>query len=323
MRILTTLITLALAGGSGYMVLRKTQDNDPESSFNKRLAKIADICTEATPYINNPDRYNRTVGETVTFREPKYARLLKDAQEVLGISDAADEFDAFNKLRLQNRKLRNEITGLKKKRLLVPKDSKIPFATTQASIKKDIENLENQITENSGKIETIKARILEIFYSHNLKLQEKELEYFLISAVIANIRKYRDKLDGIFMEAENNYNEALCLKAQSDPSNGAHIESNLSLNRKTLKIVKLYDGLLERRIANLCSSQNSVSQKVNIARNTYKTLDNGSMLINLVSRAGEEYSLVINFEMPELKSIYDAGLLNAFMDISERIREGK
>lgn len=379
MRILSTLITLALTGTTGYLLVKKTLENNPDSPFAKKMARIAEICNEATPYINNPERFSRTVGETVTFREPKYARLLKEAQEVLGISEAEDEFKAINKLRLQNRKLRKEITDLKKKRLIVPKDSSIPFTTTQTSINKEIENLENQINENREKVEVIKDKILEIFFEHNLKLQEKELEYFLISAegddlltlmtiannmkriqeliekelatdpnnvelaksytgmylvsldsycnaheaVISNIRKYRDKLDGIFLEAESNYNEALRLKAHSDHANSAHIESNLSLNKKTLEIVKLYDGLLERRIANLRSSQGSVAQKVKIARNTYKTLDNGSMLINLVAKAGEEYSLVINFEMPELKSIYDTGMLNAFMDIAERIRDEK
>lgn len=91
--------------------------------------------------------------------------------------------------------------------------------------------------------------------------------------------------------------------------------------KKTLEIVKLYDGLLERRIDNLPASRGNVAQKVKIARNTYKTLDNGRMLINLVSKADGECSLVINFEMPELKNIYDAGLLNSFMDIAERIKE--
>lgn len=361
------------------MIFNSSQEHIPEISLTGKIAKIAEICEEATPYINNENRFKPTIGETVTFREPKYARLLKEAQKVLGVSEAEDEFDAINELRLKNRKIRKEITELKKKRLLVPKSSRIPFATTQESLNREIESLENEIMDNREKIELIKDKILEIFYAHNLKLQENELEYFLISAegddlltlmtiannmkriqeliekelatdpnnvelaksytgmylvsldaygnayeaVLANISNYRTKLDNIFLEAESNYNEALRLKAHVNSENTAHINSNLALNKKTLEIIRLYDSLLERRIENLRKSRANVNQKVKIARNTYKTLENGSILINLVAKADEEYSLVINFEMPELKSIYDTGMLNAFMDIAERIRYDK
>ena len=137
---------------------------------------------------------------------------------------------------------------------------------------------------------------------------------------ISNIRNYRKKLELISDEARSNYQEAMKLRAQADRSNLAHIESNIALNRKTLDIVQLYDGLLERRIDNLRQSQAGVAQKVKVARNTYKTLANGSALINLVANASSDYSLLVNFEMPELKNIYDTGMLTAFMDISERIK---
>lgn len=378
MRLIPSLITLALAvSGSGYMLMKKAQESNPDSFFTNKIAKISDLCKEATPYLTDDERNSKTVMETVTFREPKYARLLKEAQEVLGISEAADEFEAINKLRLQNRKIKNEITELKQKRIMVPKDSSIPFTTTQVSINKDIESRENDILENNVKIDGLKSKILNTLVEHNFSLQEKELDYFLISAegddlltlmtiagnmkriqeliekelasdpnnvqlaksytgmylisldayanahhaAISNINGYRQKLESIFDEAKINYNEAIRLKMQSDSSNIAHIESNIALNTKALDIIQLYDGLLERRIANLRASQAAINNKVKIARNTYKTLDNGSMLINLVANATNEYSLLVNFEMPELKNIYDTGMLTAFMDISEKIKD--
>ena len=345
-------------------------------AFTNKLTKIAEICTEAVPYITDEDRNSKTVLETITFREPKYVRLLRDAQEVLGVSEAADELEAINKLRMKNRASRDEITELKKKRILAPKDSIIPFLTTKTSINKKIESLEEDIAENDTQVDQLKNKILEIFFEHQLSLGESELDYFLISAegddlmtlmtiannmkrlqqliekeladdpnnvqlaksytgmylisldaygsahnlAISNIRNYRKKLEVISDEAKSNYQEAIKLKAQADRSNLAHIESNIALNKKTLDIVQLYDGLLERRIENLRQSQAAVAQKVRVARNTYKTLDNGSTLINLVANASSEYSLLVNFEMPELKNIYDTGMLTAFMDISERIK---
>lgn len=378
MRLLSTLITLALAaGGSGYVLMKKSQDNDPESPFTKKVAKISEICREATPYITAEDTSSRTVMETVTFREPKYARLLKEAQEALGVSEASEDFDAINKLRLKNRAIRSEITELKRKRILVPKNSSLPFATTQTSISKDIESLEKDILDNNAEIDRLKGKILNIFFEHQLSLQEKELDYFLISAegddlltlmtiannmkriqqliekelasdpnnvqlaksytgmylisldaygnaheaAISNINTYRQKLEVIYTEAQSNYQEAVRLKAQSRDTNTAHIDTNIALNQKTLEISRLYNNLLVRRIQNLRESQASVIHKVKIARNTYKTLDNGSTLINLVANAANEYSMIVNFEMPELQNIYDTGMLTAFMDISEKIKD--
>lgn len=139
-------------------------------------------------------------------------------------------------------------------------------------------------------------------------------------AAIANIRNYRKKMEGIFAEAESNYKKAMKLKVQVDSSTVSHIDSNIALNKNISEIIRLYDDLLERRIANLREAQAGVSQKVKIARNAYKTLDNGSMLINLVANASNEYSLLVNFEMPELNNIYDIGMKAAFMDISEKIK---
>ena len=107
---------------------------------------------------------------------------MKETQEVLGVSESTDEFEAINKLRLKNRGIKDEITELKKKRLLVPKDSSMTFATTQESIKKEIDALEDKIFENRQKIEELKTKILSIFVQNNLSMTEKELEYFLISA---------------------------------------------------------------------------------------------------------------------------------------------
>lgn len=352
-------------------------ENIQDSQFTKQIVRIAEICKKADPYMASDNKDSRTIGDIVLHRQPKYARLLKEAQEVLGVSDASDEFDQINKLRMKTKAAKEEITELKKKRLLVPQKSWLPFATTQETIKSDIERLDKEIIANNIAITELRAKVLAIFQRNQLSITDKELEYFLISAegddlltlmniahnmkrlqemiekelvsdpnnvqlaksytgmylvsldayahaheaAIDHIHNYRSKLDDIFLEAENNYNEGIRLKSQADRDDNSHIDANLALNKKTLEIVQLYDGLLQRRIENLHISRANVEKKVNIARNTYRTLANGSMLINLVSSASNEYSLLVNFEMPELNNLYDTGMLTAFMDISERIKE--
>lgn len=122
---------------------------------------------------------------------------------------------------------------------------------------------------------------------NNVQLAKSYTGMYLISldayenahkAAIFNINNYRKKLESIRSEAESNFQEVMRLKAQSDGTNDQHINSNLALNRKTREIIDLYDSLLERRIENLKESKSSVGNKVRIARNTYKTLDNAACL---------------------------------------------
>lgn len=142
-------------------------------------------------------------------------------------------------------------------------------------------------------------------------------------AAIKNIAGYREKLGLIAKEARANRDEAIRLRRGSANTDLVNIDANIRLNDKTLDAAGMYDSLLRRRTSNLEESRKSVNRKVEIARNTYKTLVNGGSLIALVDAGANDYSLLINFEMPELKNIYDSGMLAAFTDISEKIKAEK
>ncbi|MCR5813224.1 MAG: hypothetical protein K6G15_01855 [Desulfovibrio sp.] len=148
------------------------------------------------------------------------------------------------------------------------------------------------------------------------------LETYLYAhdSVLEKIPQYRQKNREIAKEAQRNRDEALKLRLSATSSELQHITANIQINERVLTVSKLYDELLEKRIASLESSRANVAKKVKIAGNTYRTIVNGSALIALVNSEAGEYSLLMNFEMPELKMIYDTAMLNAFMEIADKIK---
>ena len=185
------------------------------------------------------------------------------------------------------------------------------------------------IADNMIKMQTVIERELDAD-RNNIELAKVYTGMYLVSleayvyahqAVQKNIVGYRERIQHIIAEAEANYNEAVRLKKRASEADKKHLDANISISERTIHVATLYDGLLQRRVAHLKKSQAAAEEKVLLAKNTYKTMVNGSSLISLVNSGSQEYALLVNFEMPELRTIYDAAMLNAFTEISEKIKQ--
>lgn len=174
--------------------------------------------------------------------------------------------------------------------------------------------IEKELLEDKNNIEL--ARVYTGMYLMSLD------SYFQAHEVaVNNIIEYRKRLLSIGNEAINNVREAEAfLQSAKDAGDKANLKSNIALGKQTLSVVKKYDSLLERRAASLLKAAEKVGEKVAYARNTYKTITNGSSLLRLINTAENDYRLLTNFKMPELKQIYDAGLMNELAKISEKIK---
>lgn len=354
-----------------------SDENNP--FFQKMWNKFSDVSNAAIEYATKDTRDSKTVLEFVTLREPKYIRLLKDAQSILGNSEADKNFESIEHLRVENRKIKDNITELKKKKISAVESSINPLKETKSSIDKKIANYQEDIAANERKIDNLKSEILQIFNNQGLNISYDELNYFLVSAegselirlmnvaenmkriqqmiesqlksdqnnvdlakyytgmhlisldayanahdiAISNIYNYKKKLEDITSETRKNYEEAQNLRKYAYEQDIANLDSNIKINERTLEVANMYNALLDRRIANLNSSKENVDAKVDIARNTYKTISNGSTLISLVNAGSDEYSLLVNFEMPELKNMYEGAAMSAFAEISEKIKNNK
>lgn len=134
---------------------------------------------------------------------------------------------------------------------------------------------------------------------------------------------YRAKVQEIVREATNNHDEAHALRRTAEPTEIANLDANIKINTQIISVGKMYASLLRKREIFLEKSRENVNKKVQLAMNTYKTIVNGSSLISLVNTESGEFSLLMNFEMPELKLIYDTAMLHAFMDIADKIKQEK
>lgn len=344
--------------------------------FNRVWEKFTAVSEDAIGLATSKDRNSRSALEVFTLREPKYARLLKKAQEILADSEAKAQFDAIDELTLKNRNLENEIISLKQARISAPQSSLNPLVKSKERIDKRLAKIPHEIEANKEEIVSLKSEIIDILGKNGVKITQEELNYFLISAegselvrlmnIASNMKKiqyvierelqndkhnvqlakhytgmylislesylaahdtalkkiprYREKVRGIIKEAIKNTNEALSLKKQASDSELQSLEANVKINERVIAVGRMYDSLLQKREKILAASRRNVEKKVRLARNTYQTILNGSSLISLVNAEGGEFALLTNFEMPELKIIYDSAMLNAFIDIAEKIK---
>lgn len=376
------LLLFCFLAASGQLIMAVVQTQAASESpaadqtFRSMWNKLTDISREASELSVKTDPYSRSALEVVTFREPKYGRLLKDAQGVLLRSDTGGNFDKIEELLAKNRGIKNQITELRKQRIGAPDSSWNPLATSRKSIDARLASLPNEIEANEMLIEDLKHEILKDMQDHGISLSPEELNYLIISAegnelvklmniaenmkriqriietelqndrsnvdlarsytgiylvsldaysyaheeAMANIRSSINKLGDIKSEAAKNYDEARKLRRTAAETDIANIETNIRLNQRTLEVAEIIGNVLEQRVKDLARRKAQLKKRVDIARNTYKTLVNGATLLDLVKDGWSEYDLLVNFEMPELKNIYDESLISAFTDISERIK---
>lgn len=349
------------------------------SGFQDVWDDFSEVANEAMELATRSDRNSRSTLEFLTAQEPKYVRLLKDAQDILCKSQAREQFDTIMDLQEQNRELQAESVELKRKRISAPAESRNPLVKTRGRIDTRLAEIPEIIAANTRTIDGLQAEIVRILNDSDVNITREELRYFLVAAegpeilrlmhiadnmkrmqriiekelesdrnnvdlariytgmylvsldaylaahdtAMKNITGYRDTIKDISREAEENYREAQKLRKDASKNDKANLDANMSINERTIEVASMYDGLLVRRNRHLQTAREEIAKKVALARNTYKTISNGSTLISLVNSASKEYDLLVNFEMPELITIYDESMFNAFTEISEKIRLAK
>lgn len=158
----------------------ESMDKDP--LFKQTLQSFTDIYEDARQLVGSGTKSGKSTFETLTFREPKYVRLLDKARNVLEISEVSAGFDEISKLRLKNRDLEIEIDELKRRRLSAPEESLNPFALTIRKIDSKVTELQQKIIRNNAGADTLKENLSELLASHGLNFSGEEIEYFLLSA---------------------------------------------------------------------------------------------------------------------------------------------
>lgn len=140
-----------------------------------------------------------------------------------------------------------------------------------------------------------------------------------IEEVIKNFGVYAEKLVAIKDEAKKNLAESRKLRVGDEERK--ILAENDAINKRTIEVVDLYQKLLNKRSLNLQNQKRTIDQKVAVAQNTFNTLKNSGSLVSLIKTADKDFSMILGFSMPELKTIYSQGLMKEFTEISGRLRE--
>lgn len=140
-----------------------------------------------------------------------------------------------------------------------------------------------------------------------------------IEEVIKNFGIYAEKLIAIKDEAKKNLAESRKMRVGEEDRK--ILAENDAINKRTIEVVDLYQRLLNKRSLNLQNQKRTIDQKVAVAQNTFNTLKNSGSLVSLIKTADKDFSMILGFSMPELKTIYSQGLMKEFTEISGRLRE--
>lgn len=140
-----------------------------------------------------------------------------------------------------------------------------------------------------------------------------------IEEAIKNFGTYAEKLASIKDEARKNLAESRKLSVGEEERK--ILAENDAINKRTIEVVNLYQKLLNKRSQNLQNQKRTIDKKVAVAQNTFNTLKNSGSLVSLIKTADKDFSMILEFSMPELKTIYSQGLMKEFTEISGRLRE--
>ncbi|MBQ7607810.1 MAG: hypothetical protein IJU76_07545 [Desulfovibrionaceae bacterium] len=357
-------------------ILADDMDAAESKVFKKVWDKFSKVSNEAIELATSSDRNSRSALEFITAREPRYIRLLKKAQEILGDSEINKYFEEIDELSLKNKELEKDSLAYKRERVSAPETSYNPFVKSRSTLDRKIAEIPNKIRENKKSIENIQNTIIDLLQKKGLHVSKEELQYFIVSAegselvrlmniaenmkrmqrIIENelkadkknvqlakyytgmylislesfsvahdialekIAVYRERVGKIIAEANENYRQAKALQRTASESDIQTLEENARINTEVMRVGDLYLSLLQKRSKQLARSKESLTGKIQLAMNTYKTIVNSSSLLSLVRESSSEFSLLLNFEMPELKVLYKSAVLGAFADIADRIR---
>lgn len=365
--LITSLLFLSCSFAYANFSAEATQEH-----FQKTWQNISKVSQEVNKVAGEREK---TALETITFRQPKYLRLVDKAQDILGDSAITSRVNKAKRLLTKNEEIRKEIEMLEIEIQASPTESSWnPLIKTKDSIEKKILSLKEDISKNENKISSLKNEILDILQKQGAEITPEQLEYFLISTegsdlvkllsfaenmkqiqssmeaqlkghpdnlalgryytgmylvsleayscaieeVIKNFGVYVEKLIVIKNEARKNLAESRNMSVAEEERK--ILKENDMINNRTVEVVDLYRKLLNKRIQNLRNQKRAIDKKVAVAQNTYNTLKNSGSLIALIKTADKDFSMILGFSMPELKTIYSQGLMKEFTEISGRLR---
>lgn len=158
--------------------------------------------------------------------------------------------------------------------------------------------------------------------------------YYGIYAVMLEIAQYMHedfiaKVDGSYLKKLGEIEErtrklrgetAGLVRAERDPHLKKVLESNVAAQDLTLRAAQVYRQRLLEQKAKVQQSLSAVNRQLQVAVNTYRTVENSHDLVQLMRSTGKQFDQLMKLEIPTLRPFESIEMQNEFNRLSEELR---
>lgn len=175
---------------------------------------FVDIWDDAVPLLHEgvdivasgEDPSERSWSEVLTFRDPKFQRIVAECFTILADSQALDLITGRDAARKEIAAKRKKIAALQQELVSAPNEHWNPLKATRASLQEDIEGLRNDIQSLERNLEADKERIFADIAARGLPVSREQLETMLSAADgkdTASIMAVAENISAIQRSIEN------------------------------------------------------------------------------------------------------------------------
>jgi hypothetical protein len=159
------------------------------------------------------------------------------------------------------------------------------------------------------------------YYGMNLVLSEIAL--FVQERYISAInQKYIPKLKEIIAKIEDLQKETEILQKSSKNSYEKDIYSkNLQAQKLTLKTANLYIKNLEKQRKQVSIAKDRSLDNLNLTRNSYRTLQIGVNLLDLIKSTEESFQRVMDIQFPEIIPFENSNIEREYKKLTDELRK--
>ena len=127
------------------------------------------------------------------------------------------------------------------------------------------------------------------------------------------IKKIEDDVDGSIDFAEKS------IKSAKSDSNKNILRENIKSNKFTLKVLKLYDKILEKQKKSLERASEITKEQITVAYSTYDTAANSANLVSLINETEDSFNKILEMQLPEIIPFENTELEMKFQEVSGQI----
>ena len=189
----------------GLVICLQTVSAHAETSFREMWDDTVPLLTEGAELIaSGKELGERSLSEVLTFRDARFPRILEECFTILAESSLVDLLHKQDAVAAKVARNKAKIVELKTKSVAAPESSWNPLAHTQASIRSDIAELQDEITQLQRGLEEEREAVYRRMQEKGIALSREQFDQLLaivdaperasIMAVAENLKRMHQEI---------------------------------------------------------------------------------------------------------------------------------